>query len=500
MKGLQGTRIVTALGALAFPANFAAGPTSPAPADKAEHFAGDAFKIISIIHEQHVKRPALAVLVRWAVEGLYRETGETIPSGIADRLNGVAALDSAGMKRLLTAARAGIKDEPANNGSWDIYAAAAGIFRQLEPNSDPKSWLIQRGELVSVLKPFHGIGLELAIDERDQSVRVVTPIYGGPAYRAGVRAGDRILRIVEERPGEPAREKDPRGLPLEAVTFALRGPERAIFHLHLERPDGTKAVVDVRPGKSGIETVLGVERDANDRWRYTMLNEQAIGYIRIKKFGSNTGKELNEVLTNHKDVAGWVIDLRFNEGGVLSSAFQAAELFVGTRRIVTAYAGPDNPRAFALDGDELAAINERPVICLVNGKTQGTAEIVAACLQDQGKALIVGQRTAGRADIHNFRGVLDGAMELKLTGAVFVRPNGRFLSRYMSSGRWGDDWGVRPDAGMDCRLSHEETEQLVAAFRNSEAIYAPGFRVSTTVVDRQLDLAMSAIRARIRDQ
>ena len=481
---------------MAFPLALAADP--PAPADRADRFAEDAFKIIDAICKYHVKRPAHADLVRWSVEGLYREASEPIPAGIAERVNRIALLDTAGIKSLLADARHGLKDHPGFGEYWDLFGAAAGIFRHLEPNSDPKSWLRLQDPIICVLyRRFHDLGLTLESDAANESVRVATPIYGGPAYRAGVRAGDRIVRVVEERPEGPLRETVTRGKPLEAVVDCLRGPDLAVFHLHLQRPDGRKEMVDVRPGQSEVETVLGIARGADDRWVFTMPHDPAIGYVRIKQFGPNTAKSLKEVLTTHPEVRGWVIDLRFNDGGFISSAIQTAELLVGTRRIMTIRPGRKGLPAINYDGDELAVINDRPIVCLVNGKTERTAELVPACLQDQGKALIVGERTAGRAEIRNIMPILEGKMVLGVTTAVYVRPNGKQLSRYMSAGRAEDDWGVSPDAGMTCHLSHDEADKITTAFRNAEAIYDPAFRPKTNFVDRQLDLALAAVRTRI---
>jgi C-terminal peptidase prc len=472
----------------------------PGHAEMAEHFADRSIQILDVIHDQHIKRPQLADLVRWAVEGIYREVGESVPPSILIRLDSAATLSVAGLKEVLASARYRLNDRPVLDANRDIAAAVAGAMRHLEPNSDPKSWLDIEpdGCMLPTYRRLSGIGLELEKEGPNGFIRIVSPIYGGPSYLAGIRAGERIVRIVERRPDLPSRTMDAHGQQPAVVARFLRGRHNTVFRLQLRFPDGSgEHVVEVRPGHCEPETVYGASRGADDRWRYTVANEPSIGYIRINRFGPGTHVAIRDVLTTHRGVRGWILDVRFSEGGLLSSSIQSSELLVGMRRVMTIYAGADKPAASVFDGEDEAIFKDRPVVCLVNGKTQSVAEVVAACLQDQGKALIVGERTAGRAEIHNFQSVLKGDMTLKLTTAVFVRPSGKHLSRYMSTGSREDDWGVIPDAGMDCRLSQKEMEQLDTDFRDAAAIYDPKFRPKARVVDRQLELALSAIRARI---
>jgi carboxyl-terminal processing protease len=290
---------------------------------------------------------------------------------------------------------------------------------------------------------------------------------------------------------------DPTGKSVESVLNFMRGAPDDVFQLHLRLPDGSgEHVVEIRPRPADCETVFGIDRGGDDGWRHTLNEDKSIGYIRISQFGPGTHMVVADVLTTHRAVRGWILDMRFNEGGLFSSAVQSSELFVGLRRVMTIYTGPDRFSAVSYDGEDEATLKNRPIVCLVNGKTRSAAESVAACLQDQGKALIVGERTAGRAELQNILPVL-GPAELKLTTAVLVRPSGQHLSRYMSRGEWEDDWGVTPDAGMECRLSQKETDLLAVDFRDAEAIYDPKFRPKPRVVDRQLALALTALRARI---
>src|SRR5260370_29509870 len=148
----------------------------------------------------------------------------------------------------------------------------------------------------------------------------------------------------------------------------------------------------------------------------------------------------------HKEgIGGMILDLRFNPGGLLSSAVQISDLFIDDGKIVTIRprAGHETTERGRHDGKKLL---DFPMVCLVNGMSASGSEIVAACLQDHERALIMGERSYGKGSVQNIQPFEGG--ELKLTTASFWLPNGQDLNKSSTSGKMKPDGGSRPNKGF----------------------------------------------------
>jgi carboxyl-terminal processing protease len=332
---------------------------------------------------------------------------------------------------------------------------------------------------------FGGVGLELAVDERLRVPVVASPVLDSPAWRAGVRAGDRIEAIDgESTVGEPLRE----------IVARLRGAVGESVALRIVTPSGESVstldpAVDVHDAASRrdltlvrevieTESVMGDRRGPEGRWVWLLEGEPNVGYVRIVSFGERTAAEVAaalDVIQTAGDVRGLVIDLRGNPGGLLSAAVEVCDLLLDEGVIVhtrTRRGAPGEDAALdarrATAGSRLGGV---PIIVLVDGLTASAAEIVAACLQDAGRAKVVGNRTFGKGTVQSILTLSDDRGLLKLTTSEYLRPSRAGIHRRPGDDD-GDTWGVSPDAGYEVSPT-AETAARVAAWRRARDAAGP---------------------------
>jgi carboxyl-terminal processing protease len=323
---------------------------------------------------------------------------------------------------------------------------------------------------------FAGVGLELVTDDRGDLV-VAAPVVGGPAWRAGIAAGDRIQAID----GVPTRH-----VPLDECVARLRGHPGAPVSLRMRRIPEETATLD--PGKTAeesvadvagtvrdvplvreivrIESVLGDRRREDASWEWLVEGEPDVALIRITSFGERTVAELDVALAgiaSGPTPCGLILDLRGNAGGLLAAAVETCDRFLDEGEIVITRRrqdgdGPPGDVRRATPGCLLAGV---PMAVLVDGLTASSAEVVAACLQDRGRAVIVGSRTSGKGTVQTVVPLAHGDGLLRLTAAEYLRPSGGRIHRAEAA---GDDaeWGVRPDAGCEVAPTGEALERLHA--------------------------------------
>jgi carboxyl-terminal processing protease len=198
-------------------------------------------------------------------------------------------------------------------------------------------------------------------------------------------------------------------------------------------------------------------------------------------------------------IKGFILDLRFNPGGLLDSAVKISDLFIDDGLIVTIRPrnGPETSYIGKSDGSYLTF----PMVCLVNGGSASASEIVSACLQDHHRAIIVGSRSYGKGSVQTIHPFETGG-RLKLTTATFWRPNGRNLNRASTNGKEEDEWGVSPDKGFVLKLPTKELNDLQEWQKYHEVIRRPGAvkpaDARPEFRDRQLDMALEYLRAQIK--
>jgi carboxyl-terminal processing protease len=260
---------------------------------------------------------------------------------------------------------------------------------------------------------YAGLGVEL--DLRDGWLIVVAPLPGGPAERAGLQPGDRIIEIGG---------KSTKGWTNEEASKAVRGNAGSLVTLKIERP-GISAPMELRLQRSTIH---------QSAVRRTALLGDGVGYIDLKAFSDSTAKELSGAITNllGRGMKTLVLDMRTNPGGLLTQGVRVSDLFLNPGQRIVSMRGrvPDANRDYA----DTAAQRwpNLPLMVLVDGRSASAAEIVAGALQDHDRAVIVGTPTYGKGSAQT---VVSFGSEggLKITTARWFTPAGRSIARRQPS-------------------------------------------------------------------
>ena len=379
-----------------------------------------------------------------------------------------------------------------------MEAAIRGVLTKL----DPYSSYIAPDELgrfrSTVESEFGGIGIQISVE--DGQLQILSPIYGTPAYRAGLLAGDRILEV---------NGKSTDGLTLDEAVEKLKGEEGTSVTLTVTHPgQEAKEKITVTREKIHIETVLGERRKADGTWDYMLDDKQHIAYIRVTAFGRDTAAELQRVLTQlqTEKLRGLILDLRFNPGGLLSAAIEVSDLFVSEGRIVSTK-GRNSPER-VWDAHKEGTFDGFPMAVLVNRYSASASEIVSACLQDHKRAIIVGERTWGKGSVQNVIELEDNHSALKLTTASYRRPNGKNIHRFPDA-KETDEWGVMPDKGYDLKFTDAEMLSLIQDRRTRDVLHvspkqvaksepSPDSKAKTpTSADRQLQAAVKYLNTEL---
>lgn len=287
-----------------------------------------------------------------------------------------------------------------------IYGAIKGMVQSLDPHSSFMTKEEHQDLLIETKGQFTGVGMEITV--KDNALMVVSPIEDTPAYRAGIKAGDRII-MIDEKPTNDMTAT-------EAVKY-IRGPKGTKVKLTISREGVDKPLVfnitrDVIPLKSVRSNLLDYD----------------IGYVRIAIFQGKTADELrthlNELELGH-EIKGLILDLRNNPGGLLTQAIDVSDVFLDSGIIVSTKGRNSNQNieeSAKKDGTE----RDYPMIVLVNGGSASASEIVAGALQDNKRALILGTRTFGKGSVQTILPLSDGS-GLRLTTARYYTPSGRSI-------------------------------------------------------------------------
>ena len=335
-----------------------------------------------------------------------------------------------------------------------IEAAINGALSKLDPYSNyiaPEEVARFR---TSVESQFGGIGIQITVD--DGKLKVLSPLVGSPAYRAGVQSGDTIAEIEGLPTGDMTLEEAVRKLKGEVGTTVTV----TLVHAGQTEPKKVTLTREI----VHLETVMGDTHSADDHWNYMLDPVEKIGYIRVSTFSRDTVDELRKALVQLKadGLRGLVLDLRFNPGGLLTAAIEMSDLFISAGKIVSTEGR--NSEARVWEAHPEGTFEGFPMAVLVNHFSASSSEIVAACLQDHGRAIIVGERTWGKGSVQNVIELEGGRSALKLTTASYLRPSGKNIHRFPDA-KESDEWGVVPNEGFEVKLRQSELRDLVASRR-----------------------------------
>jgi carboxyl-terminal processing protease len=328
------------------------------------------------------------------------------------------------------------KDYVEETNSKDlIYGAIKGMLETLDPHSafmPPNMYKEMQEETKG---RFEGLGIEITI--KDSVLTVVSPIEGTPAYKAGILAGDQIVKID----GEPTKN-----FTLMDSVKRLRGPR------------GTKVTISIlREGFTKPKDFTLVREVIPVRSVRHELLEKDYGYIRISQFQEKTDDEFENAMKALKEeskgtLKGLILDLRNNPGGLLDQAVKISDRFIESGLIVSVEGRKEDQKMkFYAHPD--GSLEHYPLIVLVNGGSASGAEIVAGAIQDQGRGILVGTQTFGKGSVQTIIPLKDGS-GLRLTTARYYTPNGRSIQAK----------GIVPDIIVKPSGSEEEKEALIPKF------------------------------------
>jgi carboxyl-terminal processing protease len=330
----------------------------------------------------------------------------------------------------------------------DQYSSYIGpeVFQQMEQSLDQE---------------FGGVGIEVEKESDEQPIVVLSPMFDSPGFHAGLRSGDAILAINGEKT-VGMKQKD-------AVT-KMRGRPGTIVKLLVKHLNSDQEVeIEVERKVIMVDSLLGDLRRPDGTWDFRLQENPRIGFLRLTTFGKHSVEELQKALGDGKGCPydAIILDLRNNAGGLLDAAVDTCRLLIDKGRIVSTR-GRDGRERSSYDANGTAVIPASiPMVVLVNKYSASASEIVAACLQDHGRAIVVGERSWGKGTVQNLFPLEGGHSALKLTTASYWRPSGKNIHR-LKDAPPSDGWGVSPTAGFEVTLTDEELERVVRMRRDRD--------------------------------
>ncbi len=381
-----------------------------------------------------------------------------------------------------------------------LRGAIRGMIRQL----DPFSRYIPPEQLKSFDQQTSGTiqGIGIFLEERDGALTVISPLEGSPAFRAGIQAGDQILRI-------DGRSTKSMSLP-EAVS-KLTGRAGSKVTVEIRHRNGKIETVSMIRSIVEIHSVKGFVRKANGRWDYMIDRRRGIAYIRITGFLGNTASELDNAwhqLLGEKP-KGLILDLRSNPGGLLRAAVDVANRFLDKGAIVSTKGRWQEE--FTWKATPENTYEPIPMVILINQYTASAAEIVSGALQVHKRATVIGVRSFGKGSVQTVIPLQNGYGAIKITTAYYYLPNGRNIHRRVNS----KVWGVDPD--IKVALSSKEEIAMEISRRKADIILpslstsktaksgskqspqsADRYRPVHVLIDRQLKRALEFLTDKIR--
>jgi carboxyl-terminal processing protease len=338
-----------------------------------------------------------------------------------------------------------------------LHGAIQGMIESL---GDPYTDYLPADKLAELERQMEGklTGIGAQLDMREGQIVVVTPLEGSPALKAGIQPGDVILEIDNQTTTNTK---------LDAAVKRIVGDAGTKVQLKVRRASGEEADLTIVRGPIVLRSVMGYARDADGAWNYMLDREQKIGYLAVKQFGPRTAEEIKEAITTlQKDgLRGLILDLRFSPGGLLQSAHDSAQLFLGDATVVTLRSRGGEEQSWKTDGKQ--KLGDFPLVVLAGERTASATEVLAGALKDNDRAIVVGARTFGKGSVQTLIKLAEGGA-VRLTTAFYQSPSGRTIER-----RPGQNvWGVDPTDGYFVPMTQEATERLQAQRQKREAIGA----------------------------
>ena len=323
--------------------------------------------------------------------------------------------------------------------SESMDSAINGLLQSLDPYSAYMSPKIFNEMQTETSGEFGGLGIEVSMESG--VVKVISPIDDTPASRAGIKAGDYIVKI---------KDTQVQGKTLSEAVDLMRGPVGSSIELTVRRRGVKKALTF-----NIIREVIEIQSVKTD------LLEDNIGYIRLTSFNENSGEQIeNKIkdLEKKQNIKAYILDLRNNPGGLLSQAIRISDFFLDNGEIVSTKSrkASENRKWFAKKGD---LTNGKTLLVLINYGSASASEIVAGALKDHKRAIILGENSYGKGSVQSII-PLKNEGAIRLTVAKYYLPSGKSISEV----------GVSPDIevneeGDEFRIKSETDNQLNYAIK-----------------------------------
>ena len=344
-----------------------------------------------------------------------------------------------------------------------IYGALNGMMSSLDPFSaffPPEKY---KEFMEETEGEFGGVGIEISMDKGRPIV--VAPIEGTPAFKAGLRAGDVIMEVDGE---------DTFGKSLIEIVRKIRGkPGTKVTLTIMRKGEGKPKKVDIVRAIIKIESV-----------KYTKYED--VGYVKIIQFQHYTARDLKKALKDlvGQGVEGLILDLRNNPGGLLSEAVKVSDLFLPEGKLVVYTKSRKGSEEKYYSKEPPVVPQNLPLIVLINKGSASASEIVTGALQDHGRAIIIGEKSFGKASVQNIIPLEDNSA-IKLTVAYYYTPRGSLIHKK----------GIEPDVKV--AMDEKRWEQLAEKIRKMR-IEGNGKKVILLPdLDLQLKKALEVLKARI---
>ena len=325
------------------------------------------------------------------------------------------------------------------NQSESMDSAINGLLQSLDPYSAYMSPEIFKEMQTETSGEFGGLGIEVGMEAG--VVKVISPIDDTPASKAGLKAGDYIVKI---------NNIQVQGKSLTEAVDLMRGPVGSGIELTIRRRGVKKALTF-----NIIREIIEVQSVKSD------LLDNSIGYIRLTSFNDNSSQQIKkqiDILKKNEDLNAFILDLRNNPGGLLSQAIKISDFFLESGEIVSTKSRKksENRKWFAKKGD---ITNGKTLLVLINYGSASASEIVAGALKDHKRAIILGERSYGKGSVQSII-PLKNKGAIRLTVAKYYLPSGKSISEV----------GVRPDIevdekGDDFRIKTDTDNQLNYAIK-----------------------------------
>ncbi len=358
-----------------------------------------------------------------------------------------------------------------------VNGAIRGMVAELDDFSEylpPKDYQELKNETRG---DFGGLGIRLS--KVEGFITVMSPMPGTPAFKAGVMPGDRIWRVDG---------KDVTSMDLDAAVELMRGPVGKKVKIVMSRKNEKTGEYEELP-----EYTFKREKIVPEVVYYRML-EDNIGYIYLVDFSGHSTEEMQKALEDltRQGMKALVLDLRFNPGGLLTGAAEVAKLFMGEEQMIVYTQGrkPEFYQEFRTG--KTAPYPDIPLVVLLNQASASASEIVSGALQDNDRAVIVGQRSFGKASVQQVLPLSDGS-GLRLTIAKYYTPKGRLIQRDYRDKSKENEGGIFPD--VEVKMKAEDEVKIFMQYNN--IVYVPGQalpKTDFTEKDPVLDKAVEVLK------